>query len=129
MPTRIHRHSVSAVAPFLCAIHCVLTPLLVAVVPSLGHHPTVEYTLFGATTLLAIWALRGGWRIHGDPRPALASALGLALWGGALAVGHSEFLVGGAALLTASGLLWNGRRRHLAEDVACPCPSCGHPDD
>lgn len=131
MTARPLRHSLSAAAPLLCAIHCAATPLLVALLPAVAVSHSLEWWFFLASIPLIGWSLVTGFRVHGDVRPAMLVGVGLIFWGGMLA--HlipsvtSEWPVVAAALTTVLGLIWNARRRHLVESNPCPCASCGHP--
>lgn len=118
-------------APLACAIHCALTPVLVAAMPALALSRTAELALFGASGFLATWATLSGTRVHRDARPAITVGAGLTSWGAQLlaaAPPAGEAGLAGAAAVTAVGLLWNARLRHLAEERACACPACGHPE-
>lgn len=132
MTSRSLRHSLSALAPLICAVHCAATPLLVALMPALELSHAVEQWLFVASVPLVGWSLLTGFRVHGDLRPALLTVVGLAMWGGLLAhlfvAATGEWPLVAAALVTVVGLVWNARRRHLFESNPCPCASCGHPD-
>ena len=131
MPARAIRHSLAAAAPLLCAIHCVATPLLVAVMPAFAMGHTAEVVMLAASVVLVGWATWSGTLVHRHVGPALVAGLGLSLWGGQLfgalpAVG-GELGIALAALLTAAGLMWNARLRHSATEIGCSCTSCGHP--
>jgi hypothetical protein len=131
MPARALRHSLAAAAPLLCAIHCVATPLLVAVLPAFAMGHTAELTMFAVTVVLATWAVRSGTVVHRHPGPALVAGLGVSSWGGqlfdALPTFGGELGIALAALFTAAGLVWNARLRHSASAECCDCVSCGHP--
>lgn len=131
MTTRVLRHSLAAAAPLLCAVHCVATPLLVAVLPAFAMGEAAEVVLFVASVLLVGWATLSGSRVHRQAGPALVVGLGLSTWGGLLfgalpAVG-GELGIALAALVTAAGLVWNARLRHVMAEVGCGCTACGHP--
>ena len=131
MTTRVLRHSLAAAAPLLCAVHCVATPLLVAVLPAFAMGHRAEVVLFVASVVLVGWATLSGSRVHRHAEPALVVGLGLSVWGGLLfgalpAIG-GELGIALAALVTAGGLVWNARLRHLTADDGCGCTSCGHP--
>lgn len=131
MTARVLRHSLAAAAPLVCAVHCVATPLLVAVLPAFAMGHAAEVALFVVSVLLVGWATLTGSRVHRQAGPAIVVGLGLATWGGLLfgalpAVG-GELGIALAALVTAGGLVWNARLRHAAPDDGCGCTSCGHP--
>lgn len=131
MTARPLRHSLAAAAPLLCAIHCVATPLLVAVLPAIALGHAAEVAMFSASVVLAGWSVRSGTVVHHRAGPALVAGLGLGMWGallfGALPPLGGELGIALAALCTASGLLWNARLRHSSSEVGCSCTSCGHP--
>ena len=57
---------------FLCAIHCAVTPFLVAILPVMGHrflaNPALENSILGSSRLLASFSVYRGLRIHRQPR-------------------------------------------------------------
>lgn len=131
MPTRVLRHSLAATAPLLCAIHCVATPVLVAVLPAFVMSHAAEVGMFATSGALVGWAIRSGTRVHRQVGPALLAAFGLSAWGGqlfgALPTPPGEVGLALAALITAVGLVWNARLRHRAAAIGCSCASCVHP--
>lgn len=133
MPDRTLRHSLAAAAPILCAIHCAATPVAVAIMPTFAIGEAAERALFGASAVLAGWALTTGTRVHRDARPTLLAGLGLVVWALHLletSASHvaGEGAIAAAALVVAGALIWNARLRHVAEDRACACSTCGHPE-
>jgi hypothetical protein len=99
-------------ASFLCAVHCALTPLALALAPALGlklggwidldQAFVVFATLLGATTLTL------GWRRHRVFRAWALLLPGLALvWLGAFSPLHDHSL-GHAAIMGSGGLLLAG---------------------
>ena len=122
-----HADRIGFAASFLCALHCALVPLLLALVPAFGlkfggwididQAVVVFATLLGATTLTI------GWRRH---RAFHAWALlipGLVLvWVGAFTPLHDHGLLH-ALLMTIGGLLLAGahllnlRLTHVANSV------------
>lgn len=131
MTTRVLRHSLAAAAPLLCAVHCVATPLLVAVMPAFAVGHTAEVMMFVTSVALVVWATRSGTMVHRHAGPAMVAGLGLSTWGallfGVLPSVGGELGIALAALLTAGGLVWNARLRHWATEMGCSCTSCGHP--
>ena len=96
-------------ASFLCALHCALLPLALALVPALGlsvggwvdidQAVTVFATLLGGTTMTL------GYRRHRGFRAWMLLLPGLGLvWAGAFSRFHDHGLAH-AALMTAGGLL------------------------
>lgn len=115
-------------ASFLCAIHCALMPLALALLPALGlkfggwididQAFVVFATLLGATTLTL------GWRRHRAFRAWALLAPGLVLvWAGAFTelhdhgVLHAVVMVAGGLLLAGAHLL-NLRLTHRANAAA-----------
>jgi hypothetical protein len=123
--TRFFQHpwGWTSIAPLVCAIHCLATPLLVAVAPSVVVGPQAEWALLGLTVVLVIVALIAGLRSHRDLRPAPLLAAGLAVWVGSLLhVFHplpEEPVTAVAALVVATGLVWNSRLVCAHREVSC----------
>lgn len=116
-----------------CGIHCLLTPILLLVLPSLGeafHHPFVHRAIAVVVTGIAAWALWRGYRRHGHRLPLTAGLIGLtAIWAAlflpheAHAHEHFHLPVGTVVTMFGSLLLITG---HLLNIRACRCtnPSC-----
>ncbi len=116
-------------ASALCAVHCLATPLLVALAPSLGglfsQTERAEGVLLLSASVLSLWLLyRGAWRRRHWQPMALFGAAVACLTGG---------IVAGTALLTATGSLLlggaqlsnlRGRRAHAGRSGA-HTPDCG----
>ncbi len=112
----------SAAAPLLCAVHCLLTPLLVAAIPALDLGWGAEFGMFLVSVTLVTWTLRRDIPSHGERRVLVPALLGLGLWGAALLVPTftlGEFAVGLGAMATAGALLWNARLHHRAPHAGC----------
>lgn len=115
-----------ALLPLGCALHCMLTPLLVAVAPALALEPAVEWKLLFASVALGGYALVRGARLHGHPGVWVLAVAGVALWGLALAGWLAPLPepatapLGGVTL--AAGLFWNGRLVHQRACRSCGCP-------
>ena len=80
-------------ASILCAIHCVLTPALVILIPFVGHflsaswvHITIAVVIFP----VAVWALWSGYRRHRHPRILIAGGVGLALMAAGMTLENSD---------------------------------------
>jgi hypothetical protein len=119
----------ASLAPALCAVHCAVTPVLVLIAPTLAPGAAVEFGLYGATVLVAAWAMAKGLRQHGDYRPVLPIAAGLVFWGASiLLLFHpvpEELTTIVAALVVASALVWNARLQCAADaESACACQVC-----
>lgn len=70
------------VVSFLCAVHCLVTPLVLAAAPLLGGiwvHPHVHLGLAAFAVPIAAFALGGGYRSHRKRRVLGAGAIGAAL--------------------------------------------------
>lgn len=99
-----------ATGSMLCAVHCAVIPVLLAIAPSLGLSfwlsDGVEMTLVVFVTLLGLFSLVMGYRRHGALR-ALAFLLpGLvALWAGVLVDALHHNAVPHAVVMTLGGLL------------------------
>nr|WP_287110276.1 MerC domain-containing protein [Methylobacillus sp.] len=66
----------------LCLAHCIVTPLIAMVLPlSIFMDESVHIWLFIALLPPAIFGAWSGWRHHGDSKPSLLLAAGLALVG------------------------------------------------
>jgi hypothetical protein len=118
----------AAMAPVLCAAHCVAAPLLVLVVPAAAVGSTAERVLWGATALLAAGFLAWSIRAHRQGWVAVPVVAGLALWGAGLfdLVPASETLttvVG--ALLVSGGMVASAWLRHRRTCGDCGCPAHG----
>ena len=115
------------VLPTICAVHCLVTPVLVSVLPFFAATHAFENWLLAASALLAVASLATSWRLHGRSAVWLVAAVGFGVWSTSVA-GWLEPLpeavmspVGG--LLVASALFWNGRLRHQAACGSCACPA------
>ncbi len=117
-------------ASFLCALHCALLPLVLAVLPTLGlsvggwvdidQGVTVFATLLGVTTLAL------GFRRHRAFRAWVLLVAGLALvWLGAFSplhdhgLGHAVVMAVGGLMIAGAHLL-NLRLTHAAAARATP---------
>lgn len=111
-----------------CGIHCLLTPILLLFLPTLGeafHRPVVHRTIALAVTAIAAWALWRGYRRHGHATPLAFGLAGLAaVWTALLlphdAHAHEHFHIPAGTLITMLGsvLLITG---HVLNIRACRC--------
>ena len=113
--------------PAACAVHCVLTPVLVGLFPALALSHRWEGVLLASSLALAQWPLRSGSRLHGDRRVRALVFAGAALWAASilgLFAPLPETLVSPISGLTmAAALVWNGRLIHRARcRTTCGCP-------
>lgn len=101
------------VASTLCAIHCALLPLLIAMLPSLGFglagQADVDQAFVLFASLLALTTLSQGYRRHRAFRAWWFLVPGVALlWGGAYTslhdhgLTHTLLMVAGGCLLAAA---------------------------
>ena len=116
-------HAWAIAAPLLCAIHCAATPLLVLFLPALSLTHGEEAVLLGLSGLVALMALVPGVRVHGRSEVFIPLALGVFVWGGALA--HwlhpipEPVASSAGALAIAGAIFWNARLRHRVSCDAC----------
>jgi hypothetical protein len=126
--TGIFRHpwGWASLAPILCAVHCVATPVVVAAAPAFAPGPAAEWALLGLTVALGLAAFATGMRAHGDLRPFIPVAVGLLAWTGSLMYLYrpvpEEVTTVLASLTVAAGLIWNSRLHCAARPV--PCSAC-----
>ncbi len=104
----------AALAPALCAVHCLAAPLITAVAPALVDAPALEWALFVLSVATVGMVLPAGARLHAQRR-YLALAIGaLAVWAlalaGSLTSVPAESVITAASLTTAGALLANLRR-------------------
>lgn len=114
-----------------CAVHCVVEPIVLPLLPLAGIilpvSRTMEISLIGASILLALWNFSRGFLAHENGRLFIILAVALVFIGGGIFVGMREDInhfwepafVASGALILASGQFWN-RRLHKN------CKSCGH---
>ena len=100
-----------AAGSLVCALHCALVPLLLALAPSLGLSlwlgESLEEIFVVFVTVLGAFSLIWGYRRHGEVR-ALGLLLPglLLLWAGAwIPVLHGQFPVLHAVVMTFGGVL------------------------
>ena len=113
-PHHPHRHSLfdrfGATGSLLCALHCALTPLLLAALPSLGlslwFDGSLEAALVSFVTLLGLLSLGWSYRRHRALRALGLLVPGLAaLWAGLLYAPLHESVVPHAVVMTVGGTL------------------------
>ena len=80
-PAKLDR--LGATASFLCAIHCMIMPLIVTTLPLLGigflANDWIEWTLVGISATLGITSLHLGYKVHKSKRALTLLSAGLAL--------------------------------------------------
>jgi hypothetical protein len=102
--------SVGAIGAALCAVHCAVLPVLLALLPALGAGvlgmPGVEYGYVAFASALALSSLWQGYRRHRIYRAMAFLAPGLvAVWVGMLVSVLHENIVLHAATMTFGGTL------------------------
>lgn len=102
----------------LCLIHCIATPLLVALgglglIGNLLASEWIHSALILPIAILALTSLPSGWKLHRRSYPALTGLLGLSLLIAALFAPHESE----AALSVSGGLLLIGA--HLSNRLHC----------
>jgi hypothetical protein len=114
-----------------CAVHCVVEPVVLPLLPFAGIvlpvSRTVEMTLIGASVLLALWNFSRGFLAHGNGRLFVILTVALIFIAGGLTAGFREdlhhaweaSLIATGTLTLATGQFWN---RHLHKN----CGRCGH---
>lgn len=120
-----------SIASLVCAVHCALTPLVLLGLPVIAAHSwdgldglvgvfwgdTTEWMFLGVIALLAGFGLLATYSRHRDSRPALMTAVGIALLAAShlwiQAEGSQEvfFDVAGASMIAFAGF-WNRRLCH-----------------
>ncbi len=101
-------------ASFLCAIHCLLMPLVLSfgLVGGLSwlESPLVEWTFILSTLVLASWSLLGSLPRHNNKRPLLIAAIGFGIILGIHLlehiIGHYFAAIGGVLIAYAHYLNW-----------------------
>lgn len=101
-------------ASFLCAVHCILVPLVLSfgLVGGLSwlNSPAVEWGFMLSTLFLASWSLFGSYPRHKDRRPLLMAAIGFfiifAVHLMEALIGHYVAALGGIIIAYAHYLNW-----------------------
>ncbi len=118
-----------AAVPTICAVHCVVTPVLVSTLPFFAATHALEAWLLGASALVVAASLRASWRLHGRPMVGAVAAAGLGVWSlsaaGWLAPLPEAATSPLGGLLVGVALVWNGRLRHQGACGQCSCPAHG----
>ena len=100
-------------ASLMCLAHCLLLPILLALLPALASSLAVPDEVHLAAFCFAVptsgWAILGGYRRHGTLQPVIVggiglSSLGLGLLGGSQWMIETSFTIGGSILLTTAHL-------------------------
>jgi uncharacterized membrane protein YfcA len=130
---RSHAERMATWLSLACAVHCLLTPLAIGVLPLLGASvqelsPRAHLVLTVLVVASAVLGVAWGYRRHRDARFVVATAFGLV----AYLLGHTfeeawygvALAIVGALTLAASSFLGARLGARLAH--ACPDPSCAH---
>lgn len=126
--TRVQQ--ITAVAPLVCAVHCLALPIAIALLPELGlfASPAAERALYAGTAVLALGIAGRGVRTHGRSLPLLAVVALLIVWGATLWAPvmatreHAVSAVCSAGI--AASLWWSIRLQHRRLAHGCPCGAC-----
>lgn len=106
-PSKLAR--VSNIATTVCLWHCMLLPLIIGVLPSLGlavlFHGAVEWTLLSIAVFFGILSLCWGYRSHRKLR-AFSLLFVAVVWFSIGAALHNHFLsIGGAVFMFGANIL------------------------
>jgi hypothetical protein len=117
----------SVAAPLVCAVHCLVTPVVVVVLPVARVADGADGWLFAGTAIVAVAAGHAGARRHRCGWVWVPLLAGLATWAAALTglgppAGESWVVTAGA-LSVAVGLVWNLRLQR--RPARCGCDVCG----
>lgn len=88
-----------------CGVHCLATPILLLVLPSLGeafHSPIVHGVIAVGVTAIAAFALWRGYRRHRNPLPLVLGLAGVLTVWSALLIPHEAHAHDGFDLPTGS---------------------------
>jgi hypothetical protein len=94
-------------ASLLCIVHCLLTPLIVLLMPLVGHslmHGWFHAVIIAVVVPVAAWALWNGYRLHRLKRVLWLGGFGIILICLAITVGARRYSYE-VVLMTAAGLL------------------------
>ncbi len=115
--------------PTICAVHCLVAPVLVSALPFFAAAHAFEGWLLGASALLAGASLMTSWRLHGRSTVLVLAVVGFGVWtlavAGLLGPLPEALMSPIGGMLVAGSLFWNGRLRHQAACGPCACPAHG----
>ncbi len=116
----------AAALPLVCGVHCLLTPVLVSVLPFLRFEAAVETVILVLSVVLVLGVIHRSRPHHGRDAPLLPALAGLTLWAfsirGAVGPLPHEWAAALGGGLTAAGAFWNGwllHRVHCREEGEC----------
>jgi hypothetical protein len=116
-------------APLMCAVHCLVTPLVALAAPVAAGAERYEPLIMLMAGIVVVATLQASVRAHRRLLPIVPVLAGGLLWivslaGGAVAV--PEWLLGGTGgVLIYAGVRWSARLRAEALAGCCSCPACG----
>lgn len=101
-------------ASFLCAIHCLALPIVMAMGLAGGmtwlENPLIEWTFFVSTFIMATWSLYGSYPNHRNIKPALYAIAGFTILIGVHLLedymSHGWAALGGVAIAYAHYINW-----------------------
>ena len=112
----------------VCAIHCLLMPVLLPFASALAHSFWLEALLLGAAVIVGVQALRHGYKIHGFRMPSILFAIGILAisignWGfgdlhGIHPVATSFLALGGLVIVAAHVTNFVAEKRWIAQTHA-----------
>ncbi len=115
-----------AILPLVCAVHCIVTPLISPVLSVAGHNTGLEYGLLSVALIVAVISYGYGLKHHRNHLVWSLGLVGFLIWGMSLGdpfLPFSEAQGSTVGSVTVAGtLLWNGRLRHNAICDECVCP-------
>ncbi len=111
----------------ICAIHCVITPWLLLIVPSLSalnlDNEAFHYWMVIAVTPLSLYALGMGCKQHKDVCTVVLGAMGLVMLLGAIVLGEDRIgeLAEKVVTVIGAGLIAAGHYKniHLCRKLNC----------
>ena len=116
-----------ATASFVCAIHCMIMPLIVTTLPLLGigflANDWVEWTLVGISAALGITSLHLGYKVHRSKHALTLLSAGLALIAAGRIGEYHRTHMPNVAMVVAGGLAI--ATAHLINQKLCStCRKC-----
>jgi hypothetical protein len=105
----------------LCLVHCMATPLLLMLAPTLagflgGWHPV----LLGGVVLTAAWAFVPGYRYHRSKAVLALAGAGVALLAIGVLAFHDHFALETAMTVTGAGMMLSAHWKNRQLSATCP---------
>lgn len=110
----------------LCAIHCLVTPLFVFILPTLGmslHHPLFHWTIALLVIPLGVFAFWQGYKHHHHLSVLITGILGISIVGLAALLPHSWIHFFGHDVVTIIGSIFLITAHYLNRRA---CRHCRH---